>query len=40
MENIHKADGQNMTTIELTTMEAFSSNSSVLNTRRRAQQFK
>ena len=40
MENVHKADGQNMTVIELSTTEAFSSNSPVLNTRGRVQQFK
>ena len=28
MENVHKADGQNMTTTELSTTEAFSYNSS------------
>ena len=40
MENVHKADGQNMTTIELSTAEAFSSISFVLNTGSRAQQLK
>ena len=40
MENVHKADRQNMTTVELFPMEAFSSNSFVLNTGSRAQQLK
>ena len=40
MENVHKADGQTMTAIVISTMQAFSSNSPVLNTRGRAQQFK
>ena len=40
LENVHKVGGQNMTTIELSSMEAFLSNSSVLNTRSTAQQFK
>ena len=40
MEAVHQTDGQNTTTIKLFPTEAFSSNSPVLNTRSRTQQFK
>ena len=40
MKNVHMADGQNTTTIELFPTETFSSNSFVLHTESRPQQFK
>ena len=40
MEIIHQTDGQNMTVIELFPIEVFMSNSPVLYTRGRTQQFK
>ena len=40
MEAVHQTEGQNMAAIALFPKEAFSSNSPVLNTRDRTQQFK
>ena len=40
MEAVHQRDGQNMSTINLSPTEAFSSNPLVLTTRGRTQQFK
>ena len=40
METIHQTDGQNMTTIDFSPTEASSSNSIVISTRGRTQQFK
>ena len=40
MENVPKTDGQNMMTIKLFPVEAFSSNSIVLNAGSTSQQFK
>ena len=40
MENVHETDGQNTTIIDLSPMEASSSDSIFISTRSRTQQFK